>query len=259
MLDTDRLPAAPAGDPPAAQAPADHAAAPTRRSDEALRELAAEAGPRLRGARAEEVIAWAAGEFGESWVVACSMQDTVLAHLVGRVAPGTTLLFLDTGYHFSQTLAVRDAVAERYPVRVLDVRPRRTVAEQDAEHGPRLHERDPDLCCWLRKTTPLYDELARREAWGTGLRRAESATRAGAVEVAFNPEHALISVNPLVAWSDADVQAYAATHDVVRHPLADQGYSSIGCAPCTRPVAPGEDPRSGRWAGTAKTECGIHR
>lgn len=239
--------------------PAPAAATRSRRPDDNLRSLAGAAAQRLAGARAEDVIAWAAEEFGELWAVACSMQDTVLAHLVGAVAPGTAVLFLDTGYHFPETLATRDAVAERYPLRIVDVRARQSVAEQDREYGPALHDRDPDLCCWLRKTTPLFDALADREAWGTGIRRTESETRAAATEVSYDEEHGLIKVNPLVSWRDAEVTAYAAAHDIVRNPLLERGYPSIGCAPCTRAVRPGEDPRAGRWAGTAKTECGIHR
>lgn len=230
-----------------------------RRADADLRALAEQASRRLAGAPAETTIAWAAEEFGDRWAVACSMQDTVLAHLVAQVAPGTAVLFLDTGYHFAETLATRNDVASRYPLRVVDVRARQSVAEQDAQYGPRLHDRDPDLCCWLRKSMPLAEELADREAWGTGLRRTESATRAAATEVSYDEQHGLIKVNPLVGWTDADVAGYSAAHDLVRNPLLDAGYPSIGCAPCTRAVRPGEDPRAGRWSGTAKTECGIHR
>lgn len=242
---------------PASTVPTSRATA--RRPDDALRALAKAAARRLDGAPAEDVIAWAATEFGDAWAIACSMQDTVLAHLVARVAPGTTALFLDTGYHFDLTLATRDAVADRYPLRLVDVTPRQSVAEQDAAYGPRLHERDPDLCCWLRKTTPLAETLVGYEAWGTGIRRTEAATRAAATEVTFDETNGLVKVNPLVRWSDADVERYAAEYDVVRNPLMDAGYPSIGCAPCTRRVLPGEDPRAGRWSGTAKTECGIHR
>lgn len=230
-----------------------------RRPDDELRGVAQAAARRLDGAPAQAVIAWAAEEFGDRWAIACSMQDTVLAHLVAQVAPGTTALFLDTGYHFAQTLATRDAVRASYRLTVRDVTPRQSVAEQDAQYGARLHDRDPDLCCWLRKTTPLFDVLAEHEAWGTGLRRAESATRVGAQAVSFDEEHGLVKVNPLVDWTDAQVAAYAQQYDTVRNPLLDQGFPSIGCAPCTRAVAPGEDPRAGRWSGTGKTECGIHR
>lgn len=235
------------------------AAPPTRRDATQLRAVADAAASRLAGARAEDVVAWTVQEFGTGWAVASSMQDGVLCHLVSTVAPGTDVLFLETGYHFEQTLATRDEVANRYPLRVRDLRAEQSVAEQDAAYGKDLFATNPDLCCLLRKTTPLFEALEGYEAWATGLRRAESATRAEAPEVSFDETHQLVKIAPLVAWSDADVAAYARRHDVVRNPLLDRGYPSIGCAPCTRAVRPGEDPRAGRWSGFAKTECGIHR
>lgn len=230
-----------------------------RRDHAQLRAVAAEAAGRLAGARAQDVIAWAVEEFGAGWAVASSMQDGVLCHLIATVAPGTDVLFLDTGYHFPATLATRDEVAGRYPLRVRDLRPEQSVAEQDAAYGKDLFASNPDLCCLLRKTTPLFEALAGYEAWATGLRRAESVTRASAVEVSYDQTHELVKIAPLVGWSDAEVADYARRHDVVRNPLLDRGYPSIGCAPCTRAVAAGEDPRAGRWSGFAKTECGIHR
>lgn len=230
-----------------------------RRDPAQLRAVADAGARKLARARAEDVIAWAVAEFGTGWAVASSMQDGVLCHLVSTVAPGTDVLFLDTGYHFPATLATRAELARRYPLRVRDVRPEQGVREQDAAYGNDLFATNPDLCCLLRKTTPLFTALEGYEAWATGLRRAESATRATAAEVSFDETHGLVKIAPLVAWSDADVTVYAARHDVVRNPLLDRGYPSIGCAPCTRAVAPGEDPRAGRWSGFAKTECGIHR
>ncbi len=229
------------------------------RPEEQLREIAGEAAQRLTGADARDVIAWAVQEFGPRWAIASSMQDAVLPHLVASVAPGVDVLFLETGYHFPQTLATRDLVAQRYAVTVRDVTPRQSVAEQDAQYGAELFARDPDLCCFLRKENPLAEALAGYEAWGTGLRRQESSTRADAVEVGWDDAHGLIKINPIVRWTDEQVAAYCAEHDVIRNPLLDRGYPSIGCATCTRAVKPGEDPRAGRWAGTAKTECGIHR
>ncbi|MEP7160427.1 MAG: phosphoadenylyl-sulfate reductase [Dermatophilaceae bacterium] len=231
----------------------------SRRGDEELREIGLRAQERLSGADARDVIAWAASEFGPRWAIASSMQDAVLPHLVASLAPGVDVLFLATGYHFDETLATRDEVAARYAVRVRDVLPRQSVAEQDAQYGAELFARDPDLCCFLRKDNPLAEALEPYEAWGTGLRRAEASTRAAASEVSWDDAHGLVKVNPIVRWSDADVAAYSASHDVVRNPLLERGYPSIGCAPCTRAVAPGGDPRSGRWSGTGKTECGIHR
>lgn len=230
-----------------------------RRHTDELREVAQRGADRLAGASAHDVVAWAWEEFGSSWAIASSMQDAVLPHLVSTVAPGTDVLFLETGYHFPETLATRDAVRQRYPLSIRDLRAEQSVAEQDATYGSDLFATNPDLCCLLRKTTPLFEALEGYEAWATGLRRAESSTRADAREVSFDERRGLVKIAPLVAWSDARVEDYAREHDVVRNPLLDRGYPSIGCAPCTRAVAPGEEPRAGRWSGSVKTECGIHR
>ncbi|MBC9956841.1 phosphoadenylyl-sulfate reductase [Yimella sp. cx-51] len=223
-----------------------------------LRAVAAAAARDLADAPAAQVVRWAAERFGDDFVVAASMQDTVLVHLASQAAPGVQVVFLDTGYHFAQTVQTRDRVAAEYDVRVLDVRPRLTVAQQDAEYGPKLHDRDPDLCCAMRKTHPLDEALDGRAVWATGVRRAESASRANTDVVSFDERRDLIKLAPLAAWTDDDVEKYIAEHDVIMNPLLAQGYPSIGCAPCTRKVLAGEDPRAGRWAGTDKSECGIH-
>lgn len=230
----------------------------TLRGADELRAVAREGARSLGDAPAEDVVAWAAAQFGGSLAVACSMADAVLPHLVSRYAPGVDVLFLETGYHFAETKSTRDAVAATLPVTVVDVVPRLSVAEQDAEFGARLHDRDPALCCAMRKMEPLAEHLAGYEAWVTGVRRDEAPTRAGTPLVTFDDRHGLVKVNPLAAWSFDDLLTYAQAHDVLLNPLLTDGYPSIGCAPCTRPVAPGEDPRAGRWAGLAKTECGIH-
>jgi phosphoadenosine phosphosulfate reductase len=229
-----------------------------RRGRAELEELAREAARRLRDADAQEVVAWAADEFGEGLAVASSMANAVLPHLVSRHLPGVDLLFLDTGYHFAETIGTRDAVAATLPVTVVDVRPALTVPEQDAAHGPRLHERDPNACCRMRKVEPLARQLAGYEAWVTGLRREDGPTRGGTRVVEWDARHGLVKVNPLAAWTFEDLLAYAAEHDVVLNPLLGEGYPSIGCGPCTRRAEVGDDPRAGRWAGIAKTECGIH-
>jgi phosphoadenosine phosphosulfate reductase len=230
----------------------------TRRDTAQLRALAADAADRLGEATADEVAAWAAETFPGTLAVACSMADAVLPDLVARHAPGVDVLFLDTGYHFAETYGTRDAVASTLPVRVVDVRPRLTVAEQDAEHGPRLHERDPAACCRMRKVEPLREALAGYECWATGVRRDESPTRAHTPLVAFDEVHGLVKVNPLAAWTSAEHLGYAADNRVPVNLLLSDGYPSIGCEPCTARVAPGADQRSGRWSGFAKTECGIH-
>ena len=235
-----------------------------RRSTEELQAIAAAAGERFADARgiagAEEVVSWAALEFGApgGLAVASSMQDAVLPHLVSRFSSGVDVIFLDTGYHFAETLGTRDAVSVTLPVTVLNVRPKQTVAEQDAEYGPRLYERDPALCCRLRKVEPLAQQLRGYEAWMSGVRREEAPTRAQTPVVSWDAKHGLVKINPIAAWTFDEVLAYVEEHDVPVNPLLSGGYPSIGCAPCTRSVAPGEDPRAGRWAGLAKTECGIH-
>jgi phosphoadenosine phosphosulfate reductase len=223
-----------------------------------LRRLAADAAERFADGRAEDVIAWAASTFPGRLAVAASMQDGVLPHLASRLAPEADVLFLDTGYHFAQTLQTRVEVAQRYRLRVLDVLPVQTVAEQDAQYGPRLHDRDPNLCCALRKTAPLDAALGRYDAWINGLRRIDAPTRANTPVVDYDEKRDMVKISPLAAWSDEDMENYIFAHEVIVNPLLRQGYPSIGCAPCTRAVAPGADPRSGRWSGFDKTECGIH-
>jgi len=216
-----------------------------------LRVLADEASERLSDASAEEVVAWAAATFGRSLAVACSMAgDTVVPHLVAQAAPGVDVLFLATGYHFPETLGTRDAL--------VDVLPGRTVAEQDADLGPELYARDPAECCRLRKVEPIERELATYEAWVTGVRREDNPLRAGTRLVEWDARHEMVKVNPLAAWTFDNLLDYAGRHGVPVNLLLSDGYPSIGCAPCTRRVEPGQDPRAGRWAGLAKTECGLH-
>jgi phosphoadenosine phosphosulfate reductase len=201
---------------------------------------------------------WAADTFGADLTVASSMGDEVLLHLVGTTIPGTDVFFLDTGYHFPETLGTRDAYAQLLPLRMRTVLPLRTVAEQDAEHGPRLHDRNPDLCCALRKVEPLERALSGRPAWVTGMRREDAPTRTDIGVVGFDERRGAVKLNPIAAWTADDVARYTQEHAVFENPLRQAGFASIGCAPCTRAVADGEDPRAGRWSGRAKTECGLH-
>ena len=223
-----------------------------------LQQLAEQAGRDLDGASAQDVLRWAVDEFGDGFAIASSMGDGLLAHLAASVAPGVDILFLDTGYHFAETIGTRDAVAASYDVNVRTVLPLLTVAQQDAEHGPELWNRDPTACCAMRKVEPLARALEPYVAWASGIRRDEAVTRRDAREVEWDAKRGKVKVNPIVAWTQADVDAYVAEHGVLVNPLAYDGYPSIGCAPCTHRVAPGEDPRSGRWSGQAKTECGLH-
>ena len=222
-----------------------------------LAAVAAGAAERLDRASAEEIIEWAVATFGARFCVTSSFADAVLAHLASRVDPAIEVIFLDTGLHFPETLTVLEQ-ARSLAIRVVSIRPARTVAEQDLEHGPRLYARDPDRCCELRKVQPLRDALDRYDAWASGLRRDESPTRANTPVVHFEYARMKVKVNPIARWTEADVASYVEQHRVPVNALAAQGYASIGCRPCTRPVAPGDDPRAGRWAMFDKTECGLH-
>ncbi|MEU4149303.1 phosphoadenylyl-sulfate reductase [Streptomyces sp. NPDC026659] len=230
----------------------------TERTDEELKRLAEEAGRELEEASAPEILRWAVDTFGERFCVTSSMEDAVVAHLASRVRPGVDVVFLDTGYHFPETIGTRDAVAAVMDVNVITLTPARTVAEQDAEHGPKLHDRDPDLCCALRKVQPLEAGLTGYQAWATGLRRDESPTRANTPVVGWDAKRGKVKVSPIARWTQDNVDAYVTEHGVLTNPLLMDGYASVGCAPCTRRVLEGEDARAGRWAGRAKTECGLH-
>jgi phosphoadenosine phosphosulfate reductase len=224
-----------------------------------LKELVRHAGAELELAPAEVILEWAVATFGERFCVTSSMADAVLAHLASTVAPGIDVVFLDTGYHFAETIGTRDAVEATLPVNLISITPVQSVAEQDAAHGKDLWARDPDLCCALRKVKPLEDALAGYDAWATGLRRAETRNRVIAPVIGWDEKKGKVKVSPLARWSDEQVERYVADNGVLVNPLAYDDYPSIGCWPCTRRVAPGDDPRSGRWAGTGKTECGIHQ
>jgi phosphoadenosine phosphosulfate reductase len=228
------------------------------RSPEELRELVSLVGAELELAPAEDIIEWAVATFGDRFCITSSMADAVLAHLASRVTPGIDVVFLDTGYHFAETIGTADAVGATMGVNLIPITPVQSVAEQDAEYGPDLYQRDPDLCCAMRKVRPLTEALQDYDAWATGLRRAETRNRVIAPVVGWDARKGKVKVSPLARWTDDDVQRYVAEHGVLVNPLVYDGYPSIGCAPCTRRVAPGDDPRSGRWAGTGKTECGIH-
>jgi len=223
-----------------------------------LRETALLAGPELELAPAEAIIEWAVDTFGSRFCVTSSMGDAVLSHLASRVAPGIDVIFLDTGYHFPETIGTRDAVEATMPVNVVTLGPSISVRQQDEEYGPELYKRDPDLCCALRKVQPLQEGLADYDAWATGLRREETHNRVIAPVVGWDEKKRKVKVSPLARWTQHDVDRYIAEHGVLVNPLTYDGYPSIGCWPCTRRVAAGEDARSGRWAGTGKTECGIH-
>ncbi len=223
-----------------------------------MQQLALAAAADLADAPASEVIVWATETFGDRLCITSSMTDAVIIHLAAAVRPGIDVIFLDTGYHFPETIGTRDAVQAVYPVNLISVIPSRTVAEQDAELGPRLYGRNPDLCCYLRKVVPLERALDPYDAWITGVRREETSARSDTQVVEWDSRRSMVKVNPISAWTQEQVDSYIAEHGVPVNPLVDEGYPSIGCATCTMRVEPGGDPRSGRWAGTGKTECGLH-
>ncbi|RPA12842.1 phosphoadenylyl-sulfate reductase [Gordonia sp. OPL2] len=237
-----------------------------RHSESELRAIA-EKGAADLGADAspEELIRWTAETFGDNFVVASNMQDAALVdlsvkHVDRDLLAGSPVkvLFLDTGYHFAETIGTRDAVEQVYGVEMVNLTPEHTVAEQDELLGRNLFARDPGECCRLRKVVPLKAGLARYDAWITGIRRVEAPTRANAPLISFDEGFGLVKINPIAAWSDETMQDYIDSNGVLVNPLVDDGYPSIGCAPCTAKPEPGSDPRSGRWAGRAKTECGLH-
>ena len=212
----------------------------------------------LTDAPAEDIVRWGVWATGDRICVTSSMTDAVIIDIAARVKPGIDVIFLDTGYHFSETIVTRDAAAARYSVNVINIIPPRTVTEQDRDLGPRLFGRDPHLCCYLRKVVPLERALASYRGWITGVRREETTSRSDSRAVEWDPRRKMIKVNPIVNWSQDQVDAYIETNGVLVNPLVAKGYPSIGCATCTLPVQAGADARSGRWAGTGKTECGLH-
>lgn len=223
-----------------------------------LRELAERGAAELADASAAELLEWTETHFAGRYVVASNMQDAVLIDLAAKIRPGVDVLFLDTGYHFAETVGTRDAVEAVYDVTVVNVTPEHTVAEQDQLAGKDLFARNPNECCRMRKVEPLGKALQGYSAWVTGIRRVESPTRANAPLITFDEAFKLVKINPIAAWSDDDMQAYIDANGVLVNPLVEEGYPSIGCAPCTHKPELGADPRSGRWQGSTKTECGLH-
>ena len=235
-----------------------------RRSRDELRDIAHRANARLTGtgtypATAERVIEWAAGEFGERFCVTSSMAD---AGCWRTSSPRSSRV--SRWYSWTPVCTSRrrcgcvTQVARTLPVRVISVTPDRTVGQQDGEFGPRLFSRDPNECCFMRKVEPLERALEPYDAWAAGLRRDEGPTRANTPLVGFEEPRGKVKIAPLAYWTEADVQAYIKRFNVPVNPLLEQGYTSIGCWPCTRRTAPGEDVRAGRWAMFEKTECGLH-
>jgi len=227
-------------------------------TDTDLQQLAERGAAELDGASADELLRWTDRHFGGNYIVASNMQDAVLVDLASKVRPGVDVLFLDTGYHFVETIGTRDAVEAVYDINVVNVTPENTVAKQDELFGKDLFAREPNECCRMRKVEPLGKALQGYTAWVTGIRRVEAPTRANAPLISWDKAFNLVKINPIAAWTDDEMQAYIDGNDVLVNPLVFEGYPSIGCAPCTAKPVEGADPRSGRWAGLSKTECGLH-
>ncbi len=208
-----------------------------------------EANRRLAEASPAEILRWAAETYGDKLTMATAFgpEGCVILHMLAEIDPSIRVFNLDTGYQFAETLELRDRIAARYGIEVEMVRAARSVAEFD-----------PDRCCDDRKLGPLRRAVTGYDAWISSIRADQSAHRARADAIGWDAKFGLVKVNPLLKWTKRDVWAFVVTHDVPYNPLHDRGYPSIGCWPCTRAVASGEDERAGRWAGQAKTECGLH-
>jgi len=218
-----------------------------------------EAADQLEHLPPEQILAWASQRYPRvSFATGFGAEGGVLIDMVARHGLAIDLFTLDTGLLFPETYALWRRLEERYAVTIRAVRPAQTVDEQAAAHGDRLWARDPDRCCALRKVAPLADVLRGYDAWITAIRRDQTPTRAAARHVEWDAKNGLVKVNPLLRWSADAVWGYVKAHDVPYNALYDASYGSIGCAPCTTPVGPGEDPRAGRWRTREKNECGLH-
>jgi phosphoadenosine phosphosulfate reductase len=200
---------------------------------------------------AHRVLRWAHKHYGEGLCVTASFGDAVLAHVANEAIPGVEITLLDTGYLFAETEWFADDLRTRFDLNLRIIRPEPGLPTN-------VWQTDTDACCAARKVEPLNRALAGRTAWVSGLRRSDSPARRTARFVHDDLLRGVVKINPLAGWTDAHVVTYVAAYGIPDHPLADRGYPSIGCWPCTRPVATGEDQRSGRWADSAKTECGLH-
>jgi len=213
----------------------------------------------LEALPAEELIRWAAAEFGEHLCLTCSWQkqSSVLLHMVSELGLDVDVIELDTHLFFRESYETRDRLVERYGVTLIQPEIP-TVAEQHRQEGPNLWERDPDRCCHIRKVEPLLSALEPYQAWVSGIRRDQSPSRAGTMKVEWSERFDAWKIHPLADWDEKRIWAYIAVNEIPYNPLHDVGYRSIGCIPCTRPTRLDEEERAGRWAGSDKLECGIH-
>ena len=208
---------------------------------------------RLETGLPADTMRWAAEQFGvDGLVVTASFEDAVLVHIAATAVPGVEIVLLDTQYLFAETKWVVDELTKKLDLNLKVVHPLPHVQPDN------LWQTDVEACCAVRKVEPLNRALEGKRAWVTGVRRVDGPTRADAPVASFDIGRNIVKVNPLVAYTDDDMALYAQLHELPANPLVERGYPSIGCWPCTRPVAPGENKRAGRWSGHAKTECGLH-
>jgi phosphoadenosine phosphosulfate reductase len=214
----------------------------------------------LNGATAQDVLRWAVATFGRKLTMATAFgaEGCCLIHMLAEIDPDVRIFNLDTGYQFPETLRLREQFKDRYGIEVEFIRPEQTVAEYEAEHGGPMYRHRPDQCCHDRKLAPLRQFLRPYDAWISAIRRDQTPDRGLADVVQQDRKFGLVKINPLLAWTRKDVWSFILNNGIPYNPLHDQGYPSIGCWPCTQPVGDGDDERAGRWAGTAKKECGLH-
>ncbi len=222
-------------------------------------EIAA-ANRRLEGESPQAVLRWAVEQFHPRLTMATAFgaEGCCIIHMLAEIEPSVRIFNLDTGYQFPETLELRERIRERYGIEVEMVRPELTVAEYEAEHGGPLYGMRPDQCCHDRKILPLRKAVVGYDAWISAIRRDQTGHRAAAGVVQWDAKFNLVKVNPLLSWTRKDVWNFIYKHAIPYNPLHDRNYPSIGCWPCTQPVADGEDERAGRWAGSVKKECGLH-
>ena len=220
----------------------------------------AEANAKLADAKPREILRWAVEAFSPKLTMATAFgpEGCAIIHMLAEIEPRVRVFNLDTGYQFAETLELRERISRRYGIEVEFVRADASVAEYEAANGGPIYGTDPDRCCRDRKLVPLRRAVEGYDAWISAIRADQSEHRAKADVVGWDAKFGLVKVNPLLKWTKRDVWAFVVTNDVPYNPLHDQGYPSIGCWPCTRAVKQGDDERAGRWAGQAKTECGLH-
>jgi len=219
-----------------------------------------EVSARLEQSSPQDIVRWAIARFFPKITMATAFgaEGCAIIHMIAEVEPRVRVFNLDTGYQFAETLELRDRIADRYGIVVELVGARTSVSEYESEHGGPLYVTNPEQCCFDRKIVPLKRAIVGYDAWISAIRRDQTSHRKAAGIVERDKKFGLVKVNPLANWAKKDVWTFIMTHQIPYNPLHDQGYPSIGCWPCTRAVATGEDDRAGRWSGTEKKECGLH-